>query len=63
MGEVKECAGEPSLLWRIRPGLPSRRDVYFRAFDVSVALHVAGYDYGGNWAISTGRTLTCWSAS
>jgi hypothetical protein len=33
-------------------------DFYFRAFNGSVALPVAGYDYGGNWTISTGGTLT-----
>ena len=48
---------------RIRPGLPSRRDVYIRAFDVSVILLVAGYDYSGTWAISTGGTFTRWNGS
>ena len=38
-------------------------DFYFRAFDGSVALPVAGYDYGGNWTISTGGTLTRWIGS
>jgi hypothetical protein len=33
---------------------------YFRAFNGSVTLTVAGYDYGGNWTISTGGTLTHW---
>jgi len=35
-------------------------DFYFRAFDGLVALPAAGYDYGGNWIISTGGTLTHW---
>ena len=38
-------------------------DFYFRAFDGSVALPVAGYDYGGNWTISTGGTPTRWIGS
>jgi hypothetical protein len=33
-------------------------DFYFRAFNGSVTLPVAGYDYGGNWTISTGGTHT-----
>jgi hypothetical protein len=35
-------------------------DFYFRAFNGSVTLTVAGYDYGGNWTIFTGGTLTHW---
>jgi hypothetical protein len=35
-------------------------DFYFRAFNGLVTLPVAGYDYGGNWTISTGGTLTHW---
>ncbi|HKD57539.1 MAG TPA: hypothetical protein VKD45_08520, partial [Hyphomicrobiaceae bacterium] len=31
---------------------------YFRAFNGSVTLPVAGYDYGGNWTISTGGIRT-----
>ena len=42
---------------------PADGGFYFRAFDGSVTLPAAGYDYGGNWAISTDRTLTCWSTS
>jgi hypothetical protein len=34
---------------------------YFRAFNGLVTLTVAGYDYGGNWTISTGGTLTHWT--
>jgi hypothetical protein len=33
-------------------------DFYFRAFNGLVTLPVAGYDYGGNWTISTGGTHT-----
>jgi hypothetical protein len=33
-------------------------DFYFRAFNGSVTLPVAGYDYGGNCTISTGGTHT-----
>src|SRR5262249_36836364 len=36
-------------------------DFYFRAFTSSVILPVAGYDYGGNWTISTGGTHTRWT--
>ena len=36
-------------------------DFYFRAFDGLVALPAAGYDYGGNWTISTGGTLAHWN--
>ena len=39
---------------------PSPRDFYFRASDGSVALPVAGYNYGGVWALSTGGTFTRW---
>lgn len=33
-------------------------DFYAQASGVSVALHAAGYDYGGYWEISTGGTYT-----
>jgi hypothetical protein len=36
-------------------------DFYFRAFNGSVTLPVAGYHYGGNWTISTGGTHTRWT--
>ena len=36
-------------------------DFYFRAFNGLVTLPVAGYDYGGNWTISTGGTHTRWT--
>ena len=42
---------------------PADGDFYFRAFDGLVTLPAAGYDYGGNWAISTGGTLTRWNGS
>ena len=44
--------GSPSIL------SPADEDFYFRASDGSVSLPAAGYDYGGNWAISTGETST-----
>src|SRR5215467_7974666 len=37
-------------------------DFYFRAFNGLVTLPVAGYDYDGNWTISTGGTHTRWTA-
>ena len=36
-------------------------DFYFRAFKGLVTLPVAGYNYGGNWTISTGGTHTRWT--
>ena len=33
-------------------------DFYFRASSESVTLLAAGYDYGGDWASSTGGTFT-----
>jgi len=36
-------------------------DFYFRAFNGLVTLPVAGYDYGGNWAIFTDETHTRWT--
>jgi hypothetical protein len=36
-------------------------DFYFRAFNGLVTVPVAGYDYGGNWTISTGGTHTRWT--
>src|SRR5262249_45628952 len=55
------------------PGSPSLRpaellaslagDFYSRAFNGLVTLPVAGYNYGGNWTISTGGTLTRWNGS
>ena len=47
---------------RTRPGFRlADRDFYFRASDGLVTLPAAGYDYGGNWASSTGRSSTCWN--
>ena len=37
---------------------PADEDFYFRASGGSVSLPAAGYDYGGNWASSTGGILT-----
>jgi len=37
---------------------PANEDFYFRASDGLVARTVAGYNYGGNWVSSTGRTFT-----
>ena len=42
---------------------PGPRDVYIRAFNESVTLHVAGYNYGGIWASSTDGTCTRWNCS
>ena len=36
---------------------------YTRASSGSVALPAAGYDYGGNWASTTGGTLTRWNGN
>jgi hypothetical protein len=36
-------------------------DFYFRASNGLVTLPVAGYDYGGNWTISTGGIHTRWT--
>src|SRR3989449_2251603 len=53
-----------SPLWRIRPEFPpADGDVYTRAFDESVTLLAAGYDYGGSWAASTGGSHTRWNDS
>jgi len=37
---------------------PAIRDFYFQASDELVARLIAGYDYGSNWTISAGGTLT-----
>jgi hypothetical protein len=34
---------------RIRPGFPIQRGFYIQAFDGSVALPAAGYDYNSDW--------------
>ena len=47
-----ELGGSPSRM------SPADEDFYFRASDGSVSLPAAGYNYGGNWAISTGGTST-----
>jgi hypothetical protein len=38
--------------------LLANRGFYVRAFNGLIALSVAGYNYGGNWASSTGWTPT-----
>ena len=49
---------------RIRPNSRlAAGDLYDRASDGSVTLPAAGYDYGGNWASSTGGTRTRWNVS
>ena len=37
---------------------PSHKDFYCRAFGGLVTRSAAGYDYGGNWTISTGGAFT-----
>jgi len=37
---------------------PSHKDFYCRASGGLVTRSAAGYDYGGNWTISTGRAFT-----
>jgi len=37
---------------------PANEDFYSRAFDGLVTRTAAGYNYGGNWTISTGGTFT-----
>lgn len=44
-----------------RPFDRANGDVYARASDGLVTRTAAEYDYRGNWAISTGRTFTCWT--
>ena len=55
--------GSYPMSFKLLGGSPSRmspadEDFYFRASDGSVSLPAAGYNYGGNWAISTGGTST-----
>ena len=38
---------------------PAHENLYFRASDGLVTRPVAGYLYGANWEICTGRTFTC----
>ena len=40
---------------------PANRDFYFRASGGLVTRSAAGYDYGGNWASSTGGIFTHWN--
>src|SRR6266702_766077 len=47
---------------RIRLGhTPALGDFYFQAFDGSVSLPVAGYNYNSNWTPPVGGTLTRWN--
>jgi hypothetical protein len=39
---------------------PSHKDFYCRASGGLVTRSAAGYNYGGNWTISTGGTFTRW---
>jgi hypothetical protein len=49
---------------RIRPNSrPAAGDLYARASTGLVTLPGAGYNYGGNWASSTGGTCTRWNGS
>ena len=42
---------------------PALGDFYFQAFDGSVFLPVAGYNYNSGWTSSVGGTLTRWNGS
>jgi len=42
---------------------PALGDFYFQAFDGSVSLPVAGYNYNSDWTPSVGGTLTRWNGS
>jgi len=66
---VRFCCGRSSCLppladptGRLKV-LPADGDFYARASDGLVTLPAAEYDYGGNWAISTGGSLTRWNSS
>src|ERR1700732_4627471 len=48
---------------RIRLELPALGDFYSQAFDGSVPLPVAEYDYNSGWTPSVGGTLTRWNGS
>jgi hypothetical protein len=39
-------------------GFPATGDFYFQASDELVTRLIAEYDYGSNWTISAGGTLT-----
>ena len=42
---------------------PALGDFYFQAFDGSVSLSVAGYNYNSDWTPPVGGTLTRWNGS
>jgi hypothetical protein len=42
---------------------PASEGFYVQAFNESVALLVAGYDYNSNWTSSVGGTFTRWNGS
>jgi hypothetical protein len=42
---------------------PALGDFYFQAFDGSVSLPVAGYNYNSDWTPPVGGTLTRWNGS
>jgi len=48
---------------RIRLEHPALGDFYFQAFDGSVSLPVAGYNYNSDWTPSVGGTCTRWNGS
>ena len=64
-GTLKKANFEANGSLALRPAelLASFRDLYVRASDESVTLLAAGYNYGVNWAISTGGTLIHWNGS
>ena len=55
-------SGSPPLADPTR-NFPADRGFYSWASIGSVTLPDARYNYGGNWAISTGGTLTRWNSS
>src|SRR6266480_5906631 len=48
---------------RIRLGYPALGDFYYQAFNGSVSLPAAGYNYNSDWTPSVGGTLTRWNGS
>ena len=48
---------------RIRLERPALGGFYFQAFNGSVSLSVAGYDYNSDWTPPVGGTLTRWNGS
>jgi hypothetical protein len=62
---VRFRCGLPGCSPPLRIGLerPALGDFYFQAFNGSVSLPVAGYDYNSDWTPSVGGTLTRWNGS